>query len=271
MSCDRYWKEGVVLVERGELDPHLASCADCRREHRAREEMIRAMPLIGAGGGDPLWQERVWSRIAMQRATDSRSRMAWRWGSALVAVAAVLALWGRAKPPERDANLLALLDRPDYELVRIVETRSGDGSGSGSATRSELGQELTVWGRASEDVRIYLSEKLLLRCGSGLSTVSREAASGSRGHVFEWAVSLFSERARAEMISALESSCIADESQVTAKLLLTMPGDYRLLTFPVEASAGKAFAERLPGTWTRDVDAILDARMPYKMHELPVR
>ena len=41
MTCERYWQDGVLLVEQGQRDPHRDDCADCRGAHAAREEMVR--------------------------------------------------------------------------------------------------------------------------------------------------------------------------------------------------------------------------------------
>jgi len=38
---------GILLVECGDPDPHRDTCVVCRREHKAREELIRELPLVG--------------------------------------------------------------------------------------------------------------------------------------------------------------------------------------------------------------------------------
>jgi hypothetical protein len=234
MSCDHYWKKGILLLERGEHDPHLASCLDCAREHRAREDMIRALPLVGTGGGDPMWQERVWSRIAMQRAEDARSRITWQWGGGLVVAAAALALWTQVKPRQSESSIVAS-DRPRYKLTTAVVVRSAEEP----ADPAEIGKLLEVWGTAREEVRVYLGERLLLRCASGLS--------------------------------APHSSCVTDEAGVAAKLLLTSPGEYRIITFAVKPGDGATFAAQLPGKMSLDLNAILESKKSYKLDELPVR
>jgi hypothetical protein len=63
-SCDRYWRAGVLLAERGEPDPHRDHCAACREAHAARDELVAALSLVAAtANGEPGWQARVWSRI----------------------------------------------------------------------------------------------------------------------------------------------------------------------------------------------------------------
>lgn len=236
MSCDHYWKKSMALVELGEADPHLSSCPECAREHRAHEEMIRALPLIGGSGGDPMWQERVWSRIAMQRAADSRSRMVWRWGGGLVVAAAALALWVQINPPHQPSDdLLAVHEGPRYQLTGSVAMRSSEGSSSSGSSKG-LGQKLEVWGTAREEVRVYIGERLLLRCARGLSPDPR---------------------------------CVPSSSGLVARLQLDMPGEYRLLAFCIDAGEGEA--KLLPGTLNEDVKAIMESGRPFQLEELPVR
>lgn len=77
MTCLRYWDEGVALLERGEPDPHRDGCADCQREHAARERILRALPLIASGPGDPGWEAEVWRRLAVTARRASRGRSRW--------------------------------------------------------------------------------------------------------------------------------------------------------------------------------------------------
>jgi hypothetical protein len=70
-SCDRYWRAGVLLVERGEPDPHRDQCAACREAHAARDELVAVLSLVAATAtGEPGWQARVWSGI--EQLTDER-------------------------------------------------------------------------------------------------------------------------------------------------------------------------------------------------------
>ena len=92
MTCERYWQDGVLLVEQGQRDPHRDECADCRRAHTAREEMVRALPAVGASRtGDPGWQLKVWSRIARHEA--QRARRSYWIGGGAAAVCAAAAVW----------------------------------------------------------------------------------------------------------------------------------------------------------------------------------
>src|ERR1051326_8393051 len=92
MTCERYWRDGILQVERGEHDPHRDTCVDCRRNHAARAELVRALPRVGAThSGDPGWQVNVWSRIA--REETRRARRSYWLGGGLAAACALAAAW----------------------------------------------------------------------------------------------------------------------------------------------------------------------------------
>jgi hypothetical protein len=149
MTCDRYWREGIVLVERGMDDPHRAECADCVTAHASRQELIEALPLVGAGHtGDPRWQAQVWRRID----GESGSVLArWRWQLAgVLAVACAVALWvGRAGTRDADG-------RPTFETIR-----DGVAMRSGSVV---AGARLRVRVDATSEVWLYYGDRLMHRC-----------------------------------------------------------------------------------------------------------
>src|SRR5687768_11958929 len=91
MTCDRYWRDGVLLAERGEPDPHLATCLECRRAHEGREELLQALPLVAAEPGPPHWEARVWRAIAQ----ESPRRVPRWWGvtGAVAAACTLIAVW----------------------------------------------------------------------------------------------------------------------------------------------------------------------------------
>jgi hypothetical protein len=151
MICERYWREGIVLVERGLDDPHRDGCEDCARAHASRQELIDALPLIGMGvTDDPHWQTRVWQVIDGKPA-GAPWRWRWQLGGALAA-AAVLALWiglDRAGPGDV---------RPH---VAIIETGPPRRSEGGAAHVDDL---LQVFAGEASDVWIYREDHLELRC-----------------------------------------------------------------------------------------------------------
>jgi hypothetical protein len=150
MSCERYWREGIVLVEHGQDDPHRDSCEDCQRAHASRQELIEAIPLIGADDtGDPNWQAQVWRRLDGDRAPAPR-RWAWQLAGAL-AMACAVALWIRL---DRDV-------RPRLEIVKAdVAARSL----SSEALFANTGDHLRVTVDEASDVWIYRADRLVLAC-----------------------------------------------------------------------------------------------------------
>jgi hypothetical protein len=151
MICERYWRDGIVLVERGIDDPHRDGCEDCARAHASRQELIDALPLIGMDmTGDPYWQTKVWQVIDGKAA---RAPWRWRWqlGGALAALA-VLALWiGLDRAGLRDV-------RP---RVAIIETGAPRRSEGGAA---HVDDRLQVFAGEASDVWIYREDRLVLQC-----------------------------------------------------------------------------------------------------------
>jgi hypothetical protein len=152
MSCERYWHDGILLVERGESDPHRDTCVDCRREHAARAQLVAALPLVGgAEDGDPAWEARVWSRIA--RLEPRPARRWWHLGGGFAAVIALVLLWW-LRPDEL---------RPRIEVV--------PGEVAMRSTSPRLGDRVRVLGRPGDEIRIYRADQLLLRCAVGSSAI----------------------------------------------------------------------------------------------------
>jgi hypothetical protein len=149
MTCERYWRDGVLLVERGLDDPHRDGCEGCASAHASRQELIDALPLIGADvTGDPHWQAKVWQVIDGRPA---RPPWRWRWQLAgVLAAAAAIALWiglDRARP--RDV-------RPS---VAVIETGPPRRSGA-----PHVDDHLQVFAGKDSDVWIYRETRLVLQC-----------------------------------------------------------------------------------------------------------
>jgi hypothetical protein len=155
MSCERYWREGIVLVERGLDDPHRDGCEDCRRAHASRQELIEALPLIGAGEtGDPHWQVKVWQRIDGERA---RAPWRWRWQLAdALTVVCVAALWiGLCRGRPDDV-------RPQDDVRPRIEIIAEGGPMRSSAAHVDDRLKVTV--AETSDVWIYRGGRLALHC-----------------------------------------------------------------------------------------------------------
>ena len=155
MSCERYWREGIVLVERGLADPHRDGCSDCVRAHASRQELIDALPLIGAGCvGDPHWQTKVWQRI------DGPAHAPWRWQWQLAGaftMMCVVALWiglGRSGDV-----------RPRIEIIDgTVAMRSRDAHADDRLRAAHVDDHLRVPVGQTSDVWIYRADRLVLSC-----------------------------------------------------------------------------------------------------------
>jgi hypothetical protein len=208
MMCDRYWREGIVLVERGLDDAHREGCADCTRAHASRRELIEALPLIGASyTGDPHWQANVWRRIDGVRA---HTPWRWRWQlDAVLTLVCVVALWiglGRTRPVDSQPQ-------PQYEIVgRAGAVTMRSGSGSGSADDAHVDDRLRVTVGEISEVWIYRAERLVLRC-------------------------------RARQVS---DGCAPDAHGMIVEMVLSIPGPYQVIVTegPVAPPRGKLDEDR---------------------------
>jgi len=193
MTCERYWREGVVLAERGLDDPHREGCLDCARAHASRQELLEALPLIGADiPEDPYWQARVWERI---EGTAARPPWRWRWQLAgALAAAAALLLWigvgrdrsGRDQPDEV---------RPSVEVTESdVPIRSTVVNGNHRHT-GHVRDHLLAKAGATSEIRIYRENHLVLQCPSPQAS----------------------------------AECVRDPHLTTVDLLLSVPGTYDVI------------------------------------------
>jgi hypothetical protein len=163
MRCERYWQEGALLVEQGRQDPHREDCLDCRREHEARGELVRAFRLVGAQGGDPRWQARVWWQIANQAAPPKPwAERIVPWATALAAACALVIFVSSQGLLHRDRGEAARDVRPRFDIVPSeVAMRS---------TSAGIGDRVRLWVGTRQEARIYRAEKLLLRCTPAAAT-----------------------------------------------------------------------------------------------------
>jgi len=202
MMCERYWRDGILLVEQGQRDPHRDACADCRKAHAARDELIRALPSLGAGRtGDPGWQLKVWSRIARHEAQRAR-RSFWIGGGA-TAVCAAAAIWlllFRGPTPTQiaahDGALVAASDtgRPQVVIVSGPLTKR--------STSARVGDTVRISVAGDGEVRVYRANLLVLRCPA------HETGPG----------------------------CTPDRLGLVAEAVLATAGDYQLMILPTRTA-----------------------------------
>ena len=155
MTCDRYWTDGILLVEQGQPDPHRDGCADCQREHARRNELIGVLPLVHATRtGNPRWKERVWREI------DGRASMQRAWwigGGMVAAAAAALVLWFVLRP----GPSTAVASRPELQII--------SGQVAMRSTSARVGDIVRVNPPHGEEARFYRAERLVSRCAAGAS------------------------------------------------------------------------------------------------------
>lgn len=154
MNCERYWQDGILQVERGVYDPHRDTCDDCRAEHRAREQIVRAMPRVGARASAPDWQLKVWSQIASEQ--TRRARRSYAIGGALVAACAIAMIWLFAIRPGGNVAAHDPSPRPWLEIV--------SGRIAMRSTSAHVGDRVRIAVRPGGEVRLYRANRLVLRC-----------------------------------------------------------------------------------------------------------
>ena len=179
MTCDRYWREGILLVERGLPDPHREGCTDCQRAHASRDELIDALPLIGEGyTGDPRWQSNVWERIDGKPARALK----WLWPvSGAFAVACLLLLLlsvglvgGIQRPsPQQENAQDSLVPHEVLAIVKVVPRqdamRSKPGNVDDHLQTVRVDDSLRISARLTSEIWVYYGEKMVLRCGPHVS------------------------------------------------------------------------------------------------------
>jgi len=232
MRCEHYWRDGILRVERGEQDPHRSTCADCRRAHDERDELVRTLPRVGAtSSGDPHWQARVWSRIA--REETARARRSYWLGAGLVVACAIAVVYTIAvvdQSPQtfpRDRAASVALDdimAPDRPRIEIVS-----GQLAMRSTSARVGDRVRISVGLGQEVRVYRANLLVLRC-------------------------------RAQFVPG----CIPDALGLVAETELATAGEYQLVVIPATTSEPV-------GTLDRDLAAVVSAGGDYKVTELSVR
>ena len=247
MTCARYWRDGILLDERGERDPHRDTCDDCRRAHRERELLVRVLPEVGvASAGDPEWQSQVWRRIARREASRAR-RSYWLGGTlAAAGLAAAIGLYltshhsaggsdggpaggpagGNAEVAERSTGSGA---RPRIEIVSSPAVLRSTPS-AGTAGSARVGDRVRISVGPGSEVRIYRADRLVLRCPA-------------------WQAS---------------PGCTPDAVGLVADAMLTPAGDYQLVTI-TSVNVDPA------GVLGRDLAAVVGAGGDYRLTDLSVR
>lgn len=175
MRCEHYWRDGILLVERGQADPHRDSCLDCRREHESRGALVRALQLVGADGGDPQWQARVWRRIEAARAAAAPPRYFPAWvGAAAVACALLLfvSVTGAvhregADDATPDQALVDIRPAAGARAYRGELPSNGPAAAAAQPLNAYVGDDARIWTTPDQEVRLYRGATLIARCVPG--------------------------------------------------------------------------------------------------------
>jgi hypothetical protein len=242
MSCERYWRDGIVLVERGLDDPHRDGCEDCTRAHASRQELIETIPWIGASyTGDPDWQAKVWRQIDEERAP---APWRWRWQLASVlTVACAFALWisfGRVRPDGRVVPDLARTGdaQPQFQIVHQGVAMRSKAPPDVRVLSAVVDDHLRFTVSEASDVWIYRAGRLVLQCPAPRS---------------------------GQASSHVSDGCVPAPHGMVVELALSIPGTYHVIitTAPV--------AWRPSGRLDEDRAALESAKVPYQIQPLPVR
>ncbi len=232
MTCERYWRDGIVLSERGELDPHRATCPDCRREHAACQELVRAMPRLGSVPGDSQWQARVWRQIAQEGAALGRQpalRSTWQWlCGGLVAACVALLVWVAVGRQTATSGGDGVVASDAVERLPRIEIISGPVAMRSTSAR--VGDRVRISARPDDEIRVYRADHLLLRCAP----------------------------------KATPMGCVRSARRVVAETTFTVAGDYQLVVI-------RSVAVDPVGTLAGDLGAVVAANGDYDLTELSIR
>ena len=244
MSCEHYWRDGILLTERGEPDPHDSTCVDCRRARGERDELVRALPRVGATStGDPNWQARVWSRIA--REETAKVRRSYWLGGGVAAACAVVAVYlyvagGKHPQPDQPSSDRSVVDEAGRDRPETPERAPSvpaqprieivSGQLAMRSTSARVGDRVRITVDRGQEVRTYRADRLMLRC-------------------------------RAQ---SLAPGCKLDARELIAEAELATAGDYQLVVIR-SATADPG------GTLDADLAAVVSAGGDYKVTELSVR
>ena len=150
-GCDRFEKEGLLLLEQGQpLDEHFSTCPGCLAARAAYERLGEQLSRIGEEDEPaPDWQARVWERIEQRQ--KRRWSFWWLAPLAAAAMAAFFLVW----LPGRSAPGL------EIEIERGASVRRGTEAQPGDVLRLSA----TTGGARHAELRVYRNDtELVLRC-----------------------------------------------------------------------------------------------------------
>jgi anti-sigma factor RsiW len=129
-----YLDAELGLIERSELEAHLADCATCQAALEAERSLSGSLSSLSAVGAPADFEARFWARIARERDVPAgwRARLMTRrlalalGGVTAAALAVILALRDRtARDVDQQITANAedyeLLEDPDLDLIEVVD------------------------------------------------------------------------------------------------------------------------------------------------------
>lgn len=165
MSCDRFEREGLLALERGEpLDPHFDTCPDCVAARAAYERLGLALGRLHAEAEPPAgWEARV--RQAIEARTSRRGSWLKWWLAVPAMVAAGLVAVVLLQPPPSSQRLALAVQVQAGEVVRRgTEAHPGD--------RLEISAQTA--GAEHAELRVYRNDRGPLLVCSGESPCRRK-------------------------------------------------------------------------------------------------
>jgi hypothetical protein len=185
MSCDLFERDGLLQLEQGvELDPHFATCPDCREARRVYAQLGEQIAeLDSAIEPSPAWKARVWQRLDQQRRSDSiaalvasRSRdrrpsMGWVTPMAALVTLAIVGWIGWTLVSfQGSVPVLSNTATVSAEIYRGQASMRGDDAHPGDQLRTRA----IVVGYEHAELRVYFNDKELLAQCSADTTCARQ-------------------------------------------------------------------------------------------------
>jgi len=271
MTCERYWREGVVLYERGEIDPHLEGCVDCQQAHATCAQMIEALPHVGDDiVGNPVWQTQVLERI-----DAIETPVAEREGGRDAPQFRVV-VGGKAAGQEKQR---AEARAPDAEVSRTPPSKWNWWLGGAFAGACAIFCVWLVVGRKADLDEIHYG---ITKTESGVTRRSatrmgdpREIDSGSkqRSASIDDAVTITvrpTEEIRVYRADRLvlrcptpNPRCVTDERSVVAHAVFDTAGEYQVVVIKPPEGVSKPIAEPV-GKLDGDLSAVVSAGGDYE-------
>lgn len=169
MSCDRFWRDGIRMVEEGVHDAHGDTCTSCRRAVQEYQRLAAALGMIGrVAPGAVSWQDHVWREVrGLQRATSPVGR--WWFALRVGTICTLIAVC-----------LIAAEHEPAPPRVEVVAS-----SVAAPSRAADVGDRVRITVQSMVEIRIYRRERLVLR-----SLAEPRVFTSTHAHVTELALEL---------------------------------------------------------------------------------